>query len=139
LDELERALDFPQYNNVFMAVLFHASWCPFSKTCRSLFDVLSSLFPNIYHVAVEDSAVMPSVLSRYGVHSFPSLFLQNQTSRACYHGSRDLESFVLFYKEITGIEPIILDHLAKDYGNSFRSHFSNDYGQSNEHTLYPWE
>ncbi|GLJ21634.1 hypothetical protein SUGI_0402810 [Cryptomeria japonica] len=132
---LERTLDFQRYNRGYMAMLFHASWCPFSKTCRSVFDILSSLFPNIHHVAIEESAVMPSVLSRNGVHSFPSLFLQNQTSRVHYHGSKDLKSLVLFYKEITGVEPINSDYLAKDYRSSFSSHFGVDYGQSKEYSL----
>ena len=100
---LEKTLDFLWYNGGYMSMLFHASWCPFSKMCQSLFDILSSLFPNIHHVSIEESTVMPSSLSRNGVHSFPSLYLWNQTSRVHYHGSRDLKSLVLFYKEITGI------------------------------------
>lgn len=135
---LERALDILRYRDDHMAVLFHASWCPFSKLCRSLFDDLSSMFPKIYHVAVEESVLMPSVLSRNGVHSFPSLFLQNQTSRVRYRGSRDLDSLVLFYKEITGIEPISLDPLVKEF-NGFRRPSRNEGGQSMEDTPYPWE
>jgi len=135
---LERALDILRYRDAHMAVLFHASWCPFSKSCRSLFDDLSSMFPKIYHVAVEESILMPSVLSRNGVHSFPSLFLQNQTSRVRYHGSRDLDSLVHFYKEITGIEPIALDPLAKEF-SSLNRPFRNEGDQSIDHSSYPWE
>lgn len=137
-ESFERALDMLRYRDAHMAVLFHASWCPFSELCRSLFDDLSSMFPKIYHVAVEESVLMPSVLSRNGVHSFPSLFLQNQTSRVRYRGSRDLDSLVHFYKEITGIEPISLDPLVKEF-NGFRRPSSNGGPQSMVDTLYPWE
>lgn len=137
-ESLDRALDILRYSDAHMAVLFHASWCPFSKSCRSLFDDLSSMFPVIYHVAVEESVVMPSVLSRNGVHSFPSLFLQNRTSRVRYHGSRDLDSLVHFYKKNTGIEPIYRHPLAKEF-NGFRRPFRNEGGQVKEHSPCQWE
>jgi len=44
-------------NGSYLAVLYHASWCPFSKNVRPAFDALSTMFPSIYHVAVEESSV----------------------------------------------------------------------------------
>jgi len=103
---LEAALNILQKSsNPYIAVLFYASWCPFSKQCRPIFNVLSSMFPTIHHVAVEESASRP----RYGVHSFPALFLQNQTSRVRYHGSRKLDSILHFYENVTGIKSISPD------------------------------
>lgn len=118
---LEAALDILQKSsNAYIAVLFYASWCPFSKQCRPVFNVLSSMFPTIHHVAVEESASKPSVLSRYGVHSFPALFLQNQTSRVRYHGSRKLDSILHFYENITGIKSISPDFTAQASSSSLR-------------------
>ncbi|KAK9269947.1 hypothetical protein L1049_025520 [Liquidambar formosana] len=92
-----------------LAVLFYASWCPFSRTCRPSFSVLSSLYPSIPHFAVEESAIRPSILSKYGVHGFPTLFLINSTMRVRYHGSRTLGSLVAFYSDVTGIKTAPLD------------------------------
>lgn len=118
---LEAALDILQKSsNTYIAVLFYASWCPFSKQCRPVFNVLSSMFPTIHHVAVEESASKPSVLSRYGVHSFPALFLQNQTSRVRYHGSRKLDSIIHFYENITGIKSISPDFTPQASSSSLR-------------------
>jgi hypothetical protein len=44
-----------------------------------------------------------SVLSYYGVHSFPIVFMHNRTSRVRYYGSRTLEAFTYFYQNYTGI------------------------------------
>ncbi|KAL5708582.1 5-adenylylsulfate reductase-like [Ranunculus cassubicifolius] len=90
---------------VYTAILFHASWCPFSKRLRSTFDVLSAMFPQVRHLAVEQSAALPSVFSRYGIHSMPSLLLVNQ-AKVKHHGPKDLDSLVRFYKKTTGLEPI---------------------------------
>lgn len=43
-----------------------------------------------------------SILSKYGVHGFPTLFLLNSTMRVRYHGSRTLGSFIAFYGDVTG-------------------------------------
>jgi len=43
-----------------------------------------------------------SILSRYGVHGFPTLFLLNSTMRVRYHGSRTINSLVAFYSDVTG-------------------------------------
>lgn len=41
------------------AVLLHASWCPFSRAARPAFDALGAMFPQIRHLAVEESSAMP--------------------------------------------------------------------------------
>jgi hypothetical protein len=43
-----------------------------------------------------------SILSKYGVHGFPTLFLLNSTMRVRYQGSRTLGSLVSFYSDETG-------------------------------------
>lgn len=43
-----------------------------------------------------------SILSKYGVHGFPTLFLLNSTMRVRYHGSRTFGSLVAFYSDVTG-------------------------------------
>ncbi|CAA6653657.1 unnamed protein product [Spirodela intermedia] len=92
--------------NAYYSVLFYASWCPFSQTTRQLFDALNVLFPGIQHFAVEESSALPSVFSRYGVHSFPSILIMNGTTRVRYRGSKDLISLLLFYMKTTGLEPV---------------------------------
>lgn len=102
---LQRALNMVhKSNNKYVAVLFYASWCPFSRACRPSFGILSSLYPSIPHFAVKESAIRPSILSKYGVHGFPTLFLLNSTMRIRYHGSRTLNSFIAFYTDVTGIK-----------------------------------
>lgn len=128
---LQKALNMVHRNNHdYVAVLFYASWCPFSRIFRPLFSVLSSLHPSIPHFAIEESSVRPrsvsvlnitpffsvhsfvcsiecqfnscSILSKYGVHGFPTLFILNSTMRVRYHGSRTLGSLVGFYNDVTG-------------------------------------
>uniref|UniRef100_A0A1D1XLD3 5'-adenylylsulfate reductase-like 5 n=1 Tax=Anthurium amnicola TaxID=1678845 RepID=A0A1D1XLD3_9ARAE len=91
--------------NAYYSVLFYASWCPFSRRTRPTFDALSMMFPQIKHLAVEESFALPSLFSRHGVHSFPSIVVVNGTRKMHYHGSKDLSSLVLFYKRITGLDP----------------------------------
>jgi thiol-disulfide isomerase/thioredoxin len=43
----------------YIAVLFYASWCPFSQECKPNFETLASLFPTIRHFAFEESAIRP--------------------------------------------------------------------------------
>ncbi|CAN6479892.1 unnamed protein product [Victoria cruziana] len=108
LDEvsLQRALNLIHRNNeTYVAIFFHASWCPFSKTSMPVFVLLSSLFPIIHHIAIEESTVRPSLLSRYGVHGFPTLFLQNSTTRLRFRGSRTFSSMLPFYVDVTGMKP----------------------------------
>ncbi|XP_024372249.1 5'-adenylylsulfate reductase-like 3 [Physcomitrium patens] len=102
---LEKALDLVHSSNgTYMAVLHYATWCPFSRQVRPVYDVLSTIFPTVHHVAIEESSVRPSVLSQYGVHSFPVLFMHNRTARVRYYGPRQLESLILFYQNYTGLK-----------------------------------
>ena len=65
---LQRALNIVHMNShEYVAVLFYASWCPFSRTFRPSFSILSSLYPSIPHFAIEESAVRP----RFVYHYFP--------------------------------------------------------------------
>lgn len=43
-----------------------------------------------------------SILSKYGVHGFPTLFIMNSTRRDRYRGPRTLGSLVAFYYGFTG-------------------------------------
>lgn len=102
---LQKALGMLQNDShAYVAVLFHASWCPFSKALRPSFSALASLYPSIFHLAIEESSVRPSILSKHGVHGFPSLFLFNSTMRIRYHGSRTLGSLASFYSDATGMK-----------------------------------
>lgn len=110
---LQKALNIVHKNNhEYVAVLFYASWCPFSRVFRPIFSVLSSLHPSIPHFAIEESSVRPSILSKYGVHGFPTLFILNSTMRVRYHGSRTLGSLIGFYSDVTGIRIDSLDQLS---------------------------
>ncbi|KAJ8637945.1 hypothetical protein MRB53_012212 [Persea americana] len=103
---LEGALSSDQ-SNTHTSILFYASWCPFSQSVRSTFDILSSMFPQIKHFTVEESSIMPVVFSRYGVHSLPSILIANQTSSTRYCGSKDLSLLIPFYKRTTGFDPLV--------------------------------
>ncbi|EOA29616.1 hypothetical protein CARUB_v10014268mg [Capsella rubella] len=104
-DSLDRLMALNQGNS-YMSVLFYASWCPFSLAVRPKFDMLSSMFPQIQHLTVEHSQALPSVFSRYGIHSLPSVLMVNQTLMARYHGRKDLTSLIEFYEEATGLQPV---------------------------------
>lgn len=108
LDEatLEQALaTVRSSNDSHMAVLYYASWCPFSKQLRPVFKSLSLMFPVIQHVEVEESAIRPGLLSKYGVHSFPVLYLYSGTSRFRYSGLRTPTDISTFYYNVTGLQP----------------------------------
>ncbi|GMI79575.1 APR-like 5 [Hibiscus trionum] len=102
---LARVLTSKQRNG-YVSVLFYASWCPFSRSLGPKFNVLSSMFPQLEHLAVEESSASPSIFSRYGIHSLPSILIVNQTSRIQYRGPKDLPSIVQFYEKTTGFEPV---------------------------------
>ncbi|KAK9134251.1 hypothetical protein Syun_013581 [Stephania yunnanensis] len=105
-ESLQKAVDLVYKNSQkYVAVLFYASWCPFSKAIRPTLSVLSSLYPSVCHLAVEESSVRPRTLGRYRVHGFPTLVLFNSTLRWRYHGSRTIDSFVEFYSDVTGMFP----------------------------------
>lgn len=110
-DFLEKALN-SKDANTYASVLFYASWCPFSNDVLQTFEVLSSMFPQMTHLAVEESLVMPSILSRYGIHSFPTILIVKQTSKLRFHGTKDLHSLSRFYRKTTGLEPV--HYLAAD-------------------------
>ncbi|XP_050378017.1 5'-adenylylsulfate reductase-like 5 [Argentina anserina] len=93
-------------NSGYTSILFYASWCPFSRRLIPSFEMLSFMFPQVEHLAVEQSSAFPSVFSRYGIPSFPSILIVNQTSRVRYHGPKDLMSLVQFYQKITRLEPV---------------------------------
>ncbi|CAO2175489.1 unnamed protein product [Urochloa humidicola] len=112
---LQRAVALVLHNREdFVAILFYASWCPFSKIFRTDFQKLSSFFPTIAHFSFEESHIKPRILSRYGVRAFPTLFLVNSTMRVRYHGSRTMNSLAMFYKDVTGMNPVSLDAISLD-------------------------
>lgn len=90
--------------NAYTAILFYASWCPFSRNMLPKFDSLAAMYPQIKHVKLEQSSAMPSVFSRHGIHSVPTLLIANRTSRVQYHGPKDLHSLLDFYQITTGLE-----------------------------------
>jgi len=101
-EELVRELSGKEYT----AILFYASWCPFSQRMRPIFDDLSSMYPQIKHLAVEQSNVMPAVLSRYGVRSLPSILIAHESYAFWPLVAKDLNSLVNFYTAVTGQEPV---------------------------------
>ncbi|XP_019153118.1 PREDICTED: 5'-adenylylsulfate reductase-like 4 isoform X1 [Ipomoea nil] len=114
---LQRALDVVhRRSHDYVALLFYASWCPFSRKFKPIFSVVSSLLPWVPHFAIEESAIKPSTLSKYGVIGFPTLFLMNSTMRFRYHGSRSLDSLVDFYGDLTeiGAETSSKDNISLD-------------------------
>ncbi|XP_062005331.1 5'-adenylylsulfate reductase-like 5 [Rosa rugosa] len=104
-DFIDRALASTRKTG-YTSVLFYASWCPFSRKLYPIFEMLSFMFPQVEHLAVEQSSAFPSVFSRYGIPSFPSILIVNQTSRVRYYGPKDLLSLVQFYQKTTGLEPV---------------------------------
>ncbi|KAF3499520.1 hypothetical protein F2Q69_00044602 [Brassica cretica] len=95
-------MDAHNRGNAYTSILFYASRCPFSRAVRPKFDVLSSMFPHIRHLVVEQSQALPS----YGIHSLPSILMVNQTFRIRYHGQKDLASLIQFYQHTTGLKPV---------------------------------
>ncbi|KAK1411034.1 hypothetical protein QVD17_37578 [Tagetes erecta] len=90
-------------SNAYTAVLFYASRCPFSKNLQPKFNALASMYPQIKHVKVEQSSALPSVFSRHGIHSVPSVIIANKTTRVHFHGPKDLHSLLEFYHLTTGL------------------------------------
>jgi len=41
----------------YAALLFYASWCPFSRLVRPSFDLMSLLYSSVPHFAIEESSV----------------------------------------------------------------------------------
>lgn len=135
---LQRALNMVHKNShEYVAVLFYASWCPFSRNFRPGFSVLSSLYSSIPHFAIEESAVRPSTLSKYGVHGFPTLFLLNSSMRVRYHGSRTLGSLVAFYSDVTGINTASLDKISPEKVGKASNHEKHNHAEE-ESCPFSW-
>ncbi|KAL2320471.1 hypothetical protein Fmac_029440 [Flemingia macrophylla] len=88
----------------YVSILFYASWCPFSRKMLPEFEILSFMFPQVEHMVLEQSSALPSLYSKYGIHSLPAILLVNQTSRLRYHGSNNLNALEEFYDKNTGLE-----------------------------------
>ncbi|XP_027351139.1 5'-adenylylsulfate reductase-like 5 [Abrus precatorius] len=88
----------------YISILFYASWRPFSHRIVPEFEILSSMFPHVEHVALEQSSALPSLYSKYAIHSLPAILLVNQSSRLRYHGPNNLNALVEFYESDTGFE-----------------------------------
>ncbi|KAK7315584.1 hypothetical protein VNO77_34141 [Canavalia gladiata] len=88
----------------YISILLYASWCPFSSKMLPKFESLSSMFPQVEHLVLEQSSALPSLYSKYGIHSLPAILLVNQTSRLRYHGPNNLPSLSEFYERNTGLE-----------------------------------
>ncbi|KAL1223501.1 5'-adenylylsulfate reductase-like 4 [Cardamine amara subsp. amara] len=119
----------------YVALLFYASWCPFSRLFRPSFDVVSSLYSSIPHFAIKESSVKPSTLSKYGVHGFPTLLILNSTMRARYRGTRMLDSLVAFYSDVTGIETLDKASLEKSIS---LPHLGNENNTEPENCPFTW-
>ncbi|KAL7232399.1 hypothetical protein ACSBR2_010425 [Camellia fascicularis] len=126
-ESLDRAFS-SSHTHVYTAVLFYASGCPFSSVLQTKFAALSSMFPQIKHVIIEQSSAMPSIFSRYGIHSLPSILMVKRTTRVRHHGPKDLCSFVHFYKRTTGLDPVV--DLIEDQGS---------YSDSGHKLLHSWK
>ncbi|KAM7256619.1 hypothetical protein ACFE04_012360 [Oxalis oulophora] len=110
----------------YVAVLFYASWCPFSRAFRPSFSVASSMYPSIPHFAIEETSIKPSILSKYGVHGFPTLFLLNSSMRVRYNRSRTPSSLADFYTDITGIKPATIDESSVEkIGHSYHENHNS--------------
>lgn len=135
---LQRALNMIHRNtHDYVALLFYASWCPFSRSFRPKFSIMSSLFPSIPHFAIEESAVKPSTLSKYGVHGFPTLFLLNSTMRMRYHGSRSLDSVIEFYGVTTGFQSASVDATSLGKTGCSSNHLKL-HGSDQENCPFSW-
>ncbi|GAQ86757.1 Thioredoxin superfamily protein [Klebsormidium nitens] len=93
-------------DDLFLGVFFYARWCPFSQQLFPLVRTLPELFPQFPLVAVEERAVKPSALSRYGVYSFPLFFIYSKNHRSKFTGSRELETLVEMITTTTGYNPV---------------------------------
>lgn len=122
----------------FAAVLFYASWCPFSKVFRTDFQKLSSFFPTIAHFSFEESNIKPRILSRYGVRAFPTLFLVNSTMRVRYRGSRAMNSLAIFYKDVTGLNSVSLDATSLKKMDDTVTVIDNDKNTEKGDSLLSW-
>ncbi|KAL7583355.1 5'-adenylylsulfate reductase-like 4 [Lactuca sativa] len=134
---LQKALSMVHKNaGNYVVVLFYASWCPFSRTFRPTLSQMSSLYPSIAHFAIEESVIRPSILSKYGVHGFPTLFVLNSTMRVRYHGSRTPTSLVAFYTNVTGIKAESVN--ATSLGETIHEHTNQNNINEPENCPFSW-
>lgn len=61
------------------------------------------LLQYIYFGGILISCWICSIISRYGIHGFPTLFLLNSTMRVRYHGPRTVKSLAAFYTDVSGV------------------------------------
>ncbi|XP_078429941.1 5'-adenylylsulfate reductase-like 5 [Wolffia australiana] len=104
-DTIDRLLKGDGVRKTLYAVLFHAHWCPFSRSTWSAFATLSSIFPDIRHLTIEESAASPSLFSRLGVLSLPAILLINGSTSVRYHGPKDITSLSGFYERAFSQRP----------------------------------
>nr|XP_027187699.1 5'-adenylylsulfate reductase-like 5 isoform X2 [Cicer arietinum] len=107
-----------------VSILFYASWCPFSRRMLPKFETLSSMFPQIEHLVLEQSSALPSLYSKYGIHSLPAIVLLNQTSRLRYGGPNNFLSILEFYERNTRFEAssnIVIGQPSSDENSSLKS------------------
>ncbi|KAL8514031.1 hypothetical protein ACS0TY_013228 [Phlomoides rotata] len=134
---LQKALNMVHKNeHDYVSVLFYSSWCPFSGIFRPKLSILSSIFPSIPHFAIEESAVRPSILSKYGVYGFPTLILLNSTMRSRYQGSRTLDSLISFYGDVTGINTLSADPVSLEKMGC--SGYDQKHNTHQETCPFPW-
>ncbi|KAI5081780.1 hypothetical protein GOP47_0001523 [Adiantum capillus-veneris] len=126
-------------NYEYTALLFYVERCPFSRSTRQMFDLLSILFPAIHHIAVESSGLWPSELSEHGVRSLPALFVHNRTSRFQFHGLRSLQSVSQFYEEKTGFTHVPLSYSLKQVSTSPRKQASRERSWGNRFAKWLWD
>lgn len=124
----------------YVAVIFYASWCSFSRTCLPNFNSVASMFPSIPHFTFEESVIRPSILSRYGVHSFPAIFLLHSSMRMRYRGSRSIGSLSAFYSNVTGIKPTPVDSTTMNNrgASAFVANFTRRSSEQEESCPFSW-
>ncbi|KAJ9555360.1 hypothetical protein OSB04_009974 [Centaurea solstitialis] len=106
--------------NAYIAILFYASWCPFSMDVQPKFAALSSMYPQIHHVMIEhSSSILSLAFFIHRVRGVPKIALVNMTTNVEHHGAKDLNSLLQFYQQSTGLDPVL--YLTEDQINSFKS------------------
>lgn len=85
---LQRVLNMVHRNtHDYVAILFYASWCPFSAIFRPSFSILPSLYPSIPHFAIEESVIRPRQVK-------PILFIELCVSCRCYMQTLENNSLI---------------------------------------------
>ncbi|KAL6861275.1 hypothetical protein ACP4OV_016975 [Aristida adscensionis] len=92
-----------RFKGTYVAVLFYASWCPFSQEFLPHFEKSGYLFPTILHFAFEESRIKTRTKSAFGIQGYPTLFIMNSSMRVQYHGPRSVTSLAAFYTAVSGI------------------------------------